>query len=158
MATASRKIVTFTLDTDVFGFDVAQVERVLVHRAPTVLPDAPDWLLGVLEHAGRVVPVVGMRQRMSLPVIRPRFQSRIMLLQTAKGTIGAAVDAVLEVARFAEGEIEPPPAIYRGIPQDFLRGLVTRPDHIVMILDADRVLTGDDRLVLERLLAEAPTA
>jgi purine-binding chemotaxis protein CheW len=155
MTTQLRKIVTFRLGDDLFGVEVAQVERVLRHRAPTPLPDSPDWLVGVMEHGGRVVPVVDMRRRMSLPSVRARFQTRIVVLLTSAGPVGVVVDAVHEVARINDGDVEPPPALYRGISAEFIRGLVRRDERIVIVLDADRVLTTADRIVLDAALSQA---
>lgn len=151
------QVVVFRIAEDLFAFPVAAVERVLRHRQPTAVPDCPEWIRGMLAFEDRTIPVVDMRRRLSLPAERPRFQTRILVVTTTDGPIGAQVDAVLEVASLAMPEIQSPPALMRGLAAEFLRGIIHRGGEPLVILDPDRVLTSDARLALEQALVAQET-
>jgi purine-binding chemotaxis protein CheW len=144
------KLVTFKLAEDLFALPVDGVERVLRYRAPSPVPDAQPWVAGVIDHGERVVPVVDLRRRLSLESAGPSPDRRIILLRTSNGLVGLIVDSVVEVSSPAASEIETPPPMLRGLDQQFLRGFV-RSAHgapLVVILDAERVLSSEDRLVV----------
>jgi purine-binding chemotaxis protein CheW len=144
------KLVTFDLGSDVFAAEVFAVERALRHVQPNSVPDVPEWVAGVIEYEGRVIPVVDMRRRMSLPAADVTHDTRILVFVTEGGRIAAIVDGVHEVATVPKASIEPPPAMFRGLAAEFVRGIVKVRDHLVVILDVDRVLTSADRIAVER--------
>lgn len=152
------QVVVFRIADDTFAFPVESVERVLRHRTPTAVPDCPDWIRGMLAFENRTIPVVDMRRRLSLPSERPRFQTRIVVVTTSEGPIGAQVDAVLEVASLPVPEIQPPPPLMRGLAAEFLRGIIHRGGEPLVILEPERVLTSEVRIALDQALAAQETA
>ena len=157
MKTDVVKLVTFRLGEDVFAADIASVERVLRHSAPTSIPDAPEWIEGVIEHRGKVIPAIDMRRRIGLPTLPVTFETRILVLNTADGWVGAIVDAVIEVATVPSAAITPPPALFRGLASQFVRGIAKVGEQLVVVLDVERVLTSDDRLEFEHAVEGAGT-
>ena len=155
MKTDVVKLVTFRLGDDLFAAAVSAVERVLPYRVPNAVPDAPAWVAGVLEHRGKVIPVVDMRRRIELDSVAVTPATRILVLASADGWIGTIVDAVLEVVNVPTTNVSPPPALFRGLRSEFLRGIAKVNDRLIVILDVDRVLASADRIVLERALQSA---
>jgi purine-binding chemotaxis protein CheW len=154
---ALRKIVTFRLADDLFGFDVSQVERVIRHREPVAMPDMPPWISGVIELGGRAVPLVDMRRRFSISPMPVDARVRIVVLVTANGPVAVVVDTVVEVAAVPEADVQLPPPLFRGLAAEFVRGLVKlRRDReeLLVILDADRVLSTADQIVLDHAMKE----
>ena len=98
MKTDIVKLVTFQLGLDLFGADVLSVDRVLRYSPPNCVPDVPAWIEGVIEHRGKVVPVVDLRRRVELSDDSITPETRILVLNTATGCVGAIVDMVHEVA------------------------------------------------------------
>jgi purine-binding chemotaxis protein CheW len=152
------KLVTFRLGDDLFAADVSAVERVLRYNAPNPVPDAPAWVAGVIEHGGKVIPVVDMRRRIELPQVAITPTTRTLVLSSADGRVGAIVDAVLEVVNVPASSMTPPPALFRGLRSEFLRGIAKVNDRLIVVLDVDRVLASADRIVLERALQNAESA
>jgi purine-binding chemotaxis protein CheW len=151
------RLVTFRLGKDLFAADIASVDRVLRYAAPSHVPDVPMWIEGVLEHRGSVIPVVDLRRRIDLP---PADQSitadtRILVLTTAEGWIGAIVDAVVEVAVIPATAMSAPPPLFRGLVSRFLRGVATVRERLVVVLEMEQVLTSADRLTFEGALDAA---
>jgi purine-binding chemotaxis protein CheW len=158
MKTDAIKLVTFRLGRDLFAADVASVERVLRYVAPTAVPDLPVWIEGVIEHRSKVIPVVDMRRRIEVQDVSITPETRILVLSTSDGWVGAIVDTVTEVALVPAANVSPPPALFRGLAAQFVRGIAKVGEQLVIVLDVDRVLTSNDRIVFERAIAEAGTA
>ena len=155
MSTAeSSQIVTFRIGDDLFAADIYSVERVLRWQQPTPIPNVPDWIEGIIDYQGRVVPVISLRRRFELPVREVANDTRILVLNAGGEWIAATVDAVLEVASVDASGVQPPPALFRGIAAEYLRGIARRGERLVIFLDVERLLTTTERLRLEASAAE----
>jgi|SRR6185437_15394372 len=155
MKSDTVKLVTFRLGHEVFAADVTSVERVLRYTTPSSVPDVPAWIVGVLEHRAGVIPVVDLRQRVELPDLAVTPETRILVLTTGAGPVGAVVDAVLAVTSVPAVAISEPPPLFRGLAAEFVRGIAKLDDRLAVILDVDRVLSSADRIVLEQALGAA---
>ena len=153
-ATVSQ-IVTFRIEQDLFATDVRAVERVLRPTAITPVRNMPPWISGVLEYQKRVVPVIDFRARFELPVAAPTNETRVLVFNVTGSWVAAVVDAVLDVSALEAGRLEAPPPLLRGLAADYLRGIVRRDGKLVMLLDADRLLSATERLALGEL-TESP--
>ena len=149
----AHQIVTFRLGEDYFAADIFAVERVLRHQPPTVVPNMPAWIDGVLEYQHRIIPVVNLRRRFGLPDAEPRPETRILVLASDGDWIGVVVDAVQEVAAVSAAQLSPPPSLFRGLSSEFLRGIVRRDDRLIVFLDVQRLLATDERLALQQVTA-----
>jgi purine-binding chemotaxis protein CheW len=154
MTAAVQQLVTFRLGDDLFAADIYSVERVLRYQAPTAIPNVPEWIDGVIDYRGRIISVIDLRLRFGLERIAPRPESRILVFSVGNEWIGAIVDAVLEVASPTPEELAPPPAMFRGLSAEFLRGVVRRNDRLIVFLEVTKLLTTDERLVLQRTADE----
>lgn len=152
MKTDVVKLVTFQLGLDLFAADVLSVDRVVRYAPPSAVPDVPAWILGVIEHRGHVVPVVDLRRRVELSDDSITPETRILVLNTSNGFVGAIVDTVHEVAVIPAASVSPPPPLFRGLASEFIRGVAKVREQLVVVLDVDRVLASADRIVLEQVL------
>ena len=151
---AATQLVTFRLGEDVFAADIFAVERVLRYQTPTPIPNVPAWIDGVADYQKHVVPVINLRRRLEMPEVPVRPETRLLVFQVEGEWIAAVVDAVLEVVTAAPEEIAPPPALFRGLAAEYLRGVVRRKERLVIFLDAARLLTSTERLQLQAALEE----
>jgi purine-binding chemotaxis protein CheW len=147
-----QKLVTFQLGMDVFAADVLSVERVLRYMEPNRVPDVPEWIEGVLEHRGKVMPVIDLRKRIELAQFDVTPETRILVLTTPDGPVGGVVDAVYEVAVVSAESITPPPKLFRGVAAVFVKGIAKVGGQLVVVLDVERVLASTDRIALEEFL------
>lgn len=150
MRTEAAKLVTFRIGDDLFAADIFSVERVLRYQAPTVVPDMPGWVEGVIEYQSRVVPVVNMRRRFELPDLPVRPETRILVLNGGGEWIGAVVDAVVEVTGYESGQFQPPPRFFRGLAAEYLKGTVRLGERLVVVLDVERLLSATERMTLQQ--------
>lgn len=147
------KLVIFQLGVDLFAADVFSVERVLRYTSPSSVPDVPPWIEGVLEHGGKVIPVIDMRRRIELAEDSITPDTRVLVFTTAEGLVGAVVDAVHEVAVVPAGAVSPPPGIFRGLAAKFIRGVAKVKEQLVVVLDVNELLASTDRIAFERAVA-----
>jgi purine-binding chemotaxis protein CheW len=152
MKVEMAKLVTFRIGADSFAAEVFAVERALRYAPPNVVPDVPEWVEGVMEYGGGVIPVVDLRRRIGLDAAARTAETRILVFGARDGRVGAVVDAVQEVASVPAASIAPPPAMFRGLAAEFVRGIAKVRDQLVVVLDVDRVLSSADRIAFERAL------
>jgi purine-binding chemotaxis protein CheW len=147
-----QQVVTFRVAEEHFAAEISAVERILRYEPSITVPHLPEWVDGVLEYQGRVVPVIDLRRRFELDGADARAEGEGRVIVFAIGTewIGAVVDAVLEVTAIPAEQVTPPPALFRGLSADYLRGLVRRDGRLLIFLEVDRLLTATERLRLER--------
>ena len=144
-------LVSFTVGSDVLAAPVESVERVLRWSAPSAIPNLPVWLEGVIDHRGRMVPVVDLRKRLSRESRATNAATRIVVFNTHPDWLAAIVDSVPEVLTVDASNIVPPPPLVRGLSGEFLIGMVTHREQVVLVLDVAKLLTSSESLSLQAL-------
>lgn len=147
-AADARRLLTFRLGADLFAAPIESVQRVLRYAPPRALPDMPPWMEGVVEHDG-VVPVLDLRRRFGLPSPAPGAQARLVVCSTDAGSAALVVDAVLDVRPVPPSELSEPPALFRGLGNEYLLALARRQGELVLVLDLERLLASQEPLAFE---------
>jgi len=150
-------LVTFAIGRDLLAAPVESVERVLRWVQPSPLPQLPDWLDGVIAHAGRMVPVVDLRRRFGRDASGITSTTRIVVFAVGADWLGAVVDAVLDVITVDATRITAPPPVVRGLSGQYLLGLISREDRVVLVLDAARLLSATEALQLHEAVTHTIT-
>jgi purine-binding chemotaxis protein CheW len=148
------QLVTFRVGGEEFGLDVFAVHEILRYQAPTPMPRAPEFVEGVLDVRGTLVPVVDLRRRFETPSVEYDDDTRIVLVDFNEERLGLVVDSVTEVLRAPETAVSPPPAYIRGLAAEFVRGIVRVGERLVVLIDLDRILSSAERIALSA--ADAP--
>ncbi len=146
------QLVTFQVADELFAVDIFAVERVLRFELPRMLPNSASWLRGIIDQGGRTVPVVDLRERLSLAGAEAGERARILVMTIGETLVGMTVDAVHEVITVAETSMEAPPAIYRGLAREYLQGVARHGGKLFIVLDATRLLTSTERIEMERTM------
>lgn len=136
------RIVTFRVGTDLFAVSIEHVERVLRYESPRRLPGAPDWVEGVIDYQGHVVPLIDVRRRFGLEEGGRAAQARVLVLTVGGEWLAVTVDGVLDVRALDAGALEPAPALFRagGGAADAVQGLTRRGNDLVLVLDVGRLM------------------
>lgn len=146
--TEIRQYLTFKLGDEVYALDVAKVREVLDFTTVTKIPRTPEFMRGVINLRGNVVPVVDLRLGFGLAKTEKTVNTCIIVVEVElegnKTVIGALADSVEEVIDLEPEQIEPPPRIGTGIKTDFIRGMGKRETQFIMILDIDKVFSTED--------------
>jgi purine-binding chemotaxis protein CheW len=146
--TETRQYLTFKLGDEVFATDVAKVREVLDFTNITKIPRTPDFMSGVINLRGNVVPVVDLRLCFEMSKTEKTVNTCVvvveMLLDGEPTVIGALADSVEEVIDLEPEQIEPAPKIGTQIRTDFIKGMGKRDSQFIMILDIDRIFSAEE--------------
>ncbi|HSB53906.1 MAG TPA: chemotaxis protein CheW [Gemmatimonadales bacterium] len=141
------QFVVFRLGSQEFGLSIFQVERILRYEQPASLPNAPDFLEGVLPYGSGVVPLVDLRKRTGLAA-EYKEETRVMVLSFEEHHVAVVVDQVVEVLRVDARTITQPPPMVRGLAAEYISGIISRPSRTIVVLNAARLLSSTERLAL----------
>ena len=144
------QFVSFRLGTQEFGVEILQLRRVLPFVTPEPVRGAPAWVAGTLPFEGAPLVVVDLRERLGLPT-GAGPETRVLVLDLVGGPLGLVVDAARRVERADPADVAAPPEVEGFAPGQVL-GLLERPGHALVILNATRLLTPADRAALAALV------
>jgi purine-binding chemotaxis protein CheW len=147
----SDQLVVFTLDEHRYALPLSAAERAVRMVEITPLPKAPAIVLGAINLAGRIVPVLNIRARFALPGRKPGVGDQLLIARTRERTVALAVDGVDGVVASSPDEVVTPPTIVPGL--EYLDGVVKLADGMLFIHDLDRFLSLEE----EQQLATAIT-
>lgn len=138
------QIVSFRLANEEYGVNIMRVQEIILSGEITQMPEVPDYIRGLINLRGHVIPIVDLRLRFGLPVGKHDEHTRIIVVNVGSKTIGMVVDAVNEVLRINEEQIEPPPSSVVGIDHAYIQSLVKFEDKLLILLNMDRLLSHED--------------
>src|ERR1051325_2259760 len=154
--TEIRQYLTFKLDSEVFALDVATVREVLDFTVVTKIPRTPEFMRGVINLRGSVVPVVDLRLAFGMSATEKTVNTCIIVVEVSlegeSSIMGALADSVEEVIDLDPDQIQQAPRIGASIKTDFIRGMGKRDSNFLMILDIDRVFSADQLAGLQSSL------
>jgi len=144
----TTQYLTFKLDSEIFALDISKVREVLDFTSITRVPRTPDFMRGVINLRGTVVPVVDMKLKLGMPGTEKTINTCIIIVELELDgdmvVLGALADSVQEVIELEPDNIEPPPRIGTGLNIEFIRGMGKRDDSFIIILDIDKVFSVDE--------------
>ncbi len=146
-----RQIVVFRLHTEEFGVGITDVREIVKPRHITKLPHVDDYIEGVTNLRGEVIPVICLRKRFGIEAQEDTADTRIIILEVNDSMVGFIVDAVTETLRISENAIEPPPSSVAGLQADYLAGVGKFEDRLLILLEVDKILTSEEQIQLESL-------
>lgn len=139
------RMVVFRLLAEECALPIDAVSEILRPQRLTRMPRTPVWVLGVMNLRGRVFPVLDLKKRLGMPDAVADAKTRVMVVELAGEQLGLLVDEVKEVFRAEEAAIEEPPALAEASTRDYLQGVVTQGDRMILLLDLKR-LFGDEEI------------
>jgi len=149
-----RQFVEFKLGDEIYGVDILQVKTIERMMPITKVPKAPDFVVGVINLRGEIVPIIDLRKRFNLPPGQITDQTRIIIVTLEDLTVGMIVDSATEVVKLSQDSIEPPPPIVLGIDSSFLEGVGKIGENLLVILNLAKVLKPNEVTELDKQLKE----
>ncbi len=147
-ANTVSQYLTFKLDQELFAVEIGRVREVLELSTMTKVPRTPDFMRGVINLRGNVVPVVDVRLKLGLGMTDKTVETCVVISEVAvdgeRTVLGALVDSVQEVIDLDTNHLAPPPHLGSRIDSSVIRGMGKRDDQFIMILDLDRVFTTQE--------------
>ncbi len=162
------QLIGFVLGKTTFGVDILSVKEIIREVPVTLVPNAPDFIDGVINLRGTIIPIIDLRKRLDLRegrsgldndgVMVPTERKWILVLDIDGRVTGFLVDHVTQVMRADRAAVEQPPEIVvAGLERQYILGIIEIESQLVILLDFDRVLAADEIRKLKRLERESET-
>lgn len=141
------QLVSFMLDNEEYGVEVLKVREIIRMPGITRMPNTPEYVEGIINLRGKVIPIISMRKRFGLAEsVDNDPHTRIIIMDVAGTLNGFIVDAVSEVIRIQSSDIQPPPSLVlpSGIGREFINGVYNHAERLLIIMDIDRMFSDDE--------------
>ncbi len=156
----TTQFLTFKLGDEVFALDISKVREVLDFTSITKVPRTPEFMRGVINLRGSVVPVVDIKLKFGMPMTEKTVNTCIIITEvTVDGetaVLGALADSVQEVIDLEPDHIEPAPKIGTKLKTEFIKGMGKRGDHFIILLDIDKVFSTEELALVKTDKVEEP--
>ena len=143
------QLVSFKIGNEEFGVDILNVQEINKMTQITKVPNAPDFVEGVINLRGRIIPVIDLRTRLKLDKKEHDKDTRIIVVEISNKTVGFIVDAVKEVLRVPVNITEAPPEIVTGIDSEFIKSVGKLDDRLLILMDLNKIITNVEKQELE---------
>ena len=146
------QLIVFNLGDEEYGADINQVREIIRTGAITPIPDSPDFIKGVSNIRGEIPVIVDLKSRFFLSAVNREVEDRhIVITEQDKNIFGLLVDEVTEVLRIPETDIKPAPELVTKIEREYVNGVVTLENRLIILLDLAKVLSADELARLSEL-------
>lgn len=144
----SEQYLTFVLADEEYGVEILRVQGIQGWHKATQIPNTPEYILGVVNLRGEIVPIIDLRQRFGLEQVEFGATTVVIVVkmtdQIKDRTIGIVVDGVSETYRFNNSEIQDPPEFGSSVSTEFVKGLAAVDEKMVILLNIDKLVDFDD--------------
>lgn len=146
-----EQVVVCQLAEETYGINIANVREIITMQKITRVPRTPDFIEGIINLRGRILPVIDLRKRFGLAVSEYTRATRIIEVETSGKSVGIIVDGVSEVLRISRDWVEPPSPFIVSVDSEYIRGVAKVDDRLIILLDLDKVLSPSEKAELERV-------
>jgi purine-binding chemotaxis protein CheW len=140
----SNQYVTFQLGNETYGISILKLNEIIAYQSCTTIPNVPNFIKGVLNLRGIVVPVIDLRERFGMETMVYNQFTVIMILDVSGRIMGLVVDAVSDVITLNKENIKPRPNFSTGISTEFISGMGIKDNKFIILLDVDKVLSDEE--------------
>jgi purine-binding chemotaxis protein CheW len=137
------QLVSFHIDGEEFGLDILRVQEIIRIQELTRVPNSPDFVDGVINLRGKVIPVIALRKRFGLEQLAHDKQTRIVVMEAGGTVVGFIVDSVSEVLRIPADTVEPPPRLGK-VEREYVSGVGKLDNRLLILLDVDRLMSDSE--------------
>lgn len=134
------QLVVFKLGQEEYGVTILQVQEIKRMTDITRVPQTPDYIKGVINLRGSVLPVIDLKKRLNLPLDEYTDDTRIIIVKVEEITVGIIVDAVSEVMAISEQNIEPPQAVVGGVASSYISGVGKLENRLLILLNLEAII------------------
>ncbi len=148
LAGLAGKYLTFLLEDESYGIEILKVQEIIGMQTITRIPRTPEYVKGVINLRGKVIPVIDLRLRFGIEAAEVSRKTCIIVVQVSKSdasvTMGIVVDEVSEVLEISSNEIEPAPSFGTRVETSFILGMAKTEDSVKILLDIDRIMSEEE--------------
>lgn len=143
------QLVSFKIGEEEFGVDILSVQEINRMSQITKVPNTPDFIEGVINLRGRIIPVLDLRVKLGLMKLEHNKNTRIVVVELKGQTVGFIVDEVSEVLRIPKNITEAPPTMVGGIDSEYITSIGKLEDRLLILLDLEKILSLSEYEMLE---------
>ena len=147
-----KQVVGFKIGEEEYVIDILKVQEIIKPVDITPIPDSPEFIEGVINLRGMVIPIISLRKRFNFEEKENNSETKIIVTKIDNHFIGFLVDSVTEVLRIPSNLIEPTPPLVSKIGSEFLAGVGKLEDRLVIFIDIDKILSAEEKEVIEKSL------
>ena len=147
----SINLVTFKLGNKEYAIDIMQAKEIIKMEKITLIPNAPDYVEGVINLRGNIIPIVDLKKRFNLEENDGEKNTGIIIVKIDDVDMGIIIDAISKVVSIATSNIQPPPPMLSGIGQKYIKGVAKLEDKLLVVLDLEKLIVGDDDDIEENI-------
>ena len=141
--------VVFMLNKAYYGVPILQVQEIVKMTEITELPNTPDFVQGIVNLRGKIIPIIDMRKRFGLPEETIDENWKILILKAEDVLFGVMVDQISEVEKVPATLIEKPPKIVAGVNGKFINGIAKTENRLLILLDIAKILSDEEKELLQ---------
>jgi purine-binding chemotaxis protein CheW len=145
---ASRQIVCFKIGKEEYGLDILKVQEILKLPRITRLPKSADFIMGVIDLRGKVIPIIDLSRRFKIEEGKNLTERRAIVVDIRGKKVGLAIDSVSHVVKVDSKDVEPPPPIVKGISGRYIVGIAKLEEGFVIVLDIEQIFSSEELSVL----------
>ena len=149
---ATLQQVVFRLDKEEYGLDIMKVNGIERYQEVVKIPNAPEYIEGMINLRGEVLPIFSLRTKFNLDRKETDDDTKIIVAYTQDIKIGFVVDAVQEIMQINEEDVEPAPPIVTGIDRKYIKSVAKVEDRMVTLIDIDLIVTDEEKLSLGQVV------
>lgn len=149
------KFLSFRLFGEEYGVDVIKVREIIGLTDITPIPQTPQYVKGVINLRGKVIPVIDLRLRFGITEEKYNEETCIIVVEVNNLLMGVIIDTVLEVLDIKSGDIEPTPSFGTKLRTDYILGIGKVGNKVKILLDIDHVLTSEEMVLIEGMAEPA---
>jgi len=150
---SSRELLTFTLGNEEYGIDILKVQEIRGYDAVTTIANSPDFIKGVINLRGIIVPIVDMRIKFKLGNITYNELTVVIILNVANRVVGIVVDGVSDVIALTAEQLKPAPEFSSSLDMQYIMGLGTVDERMIIVMDIEKLMTSRDMDLVEMAAA-----
>ena len=148
------KFLTFILGKEIYGIEILKAREIIGLMDITTVPQTPEYMKGVINLRGKVIPVIDLRLKFGMPEEEHTQETCVIVVEVNNTSLGIIVDSVSEVSDINGGEIEDAPSFGQGIDTSFIMALGKVKDKIIILLDIEAVLSSEELEMVGELAKE----
>ncbi len=144
------QVVVFQIGEEEYAVDILQVQEIIRPQEIVPMPQAPDFVKGMINLRGHAIPVIDLRERLGVSPSETSDGSatRIIIVRVEEALVGMIVDEVSHVLRIPKSAIEPPPATIVGSASEYITGIAKVEDRLIVLLNISKILSAEERVAL----------
>ena len=144
-----QEILTFTLGAEEYAIDILRVQEIRGYDQVTAIANSPAFIKGVINLRGAIVPIVDLRIKFNLPDITYDQFTVVIILNVLNRVVGVVVDSVSDVLALTPGEIKPPPEFGGNFDTEYLLGLATVSERMLILVDIEKLMTSSEMALVD---------